>query len=95
MKKTARLRPIRIVEAPSVKVLREFSIAHRYLGQVNIKQRQPILKGLQRETAKDKRDPERAEASLLKIVSIVFDVRINRCTSACDEACYQAHANRE
>jgi hypothetical protein len=52
---------------------------------VNIKQRQPILKGLQRKTAKDKPDAERAEASLRKIVSIVFDVRIDRCPDACDE----------
>ena len=65
------------------------------LGQVNIKQHQPILKGLQCEAAKDEPDAERAEASLWKIVSIVFDVRIDRCSNACDDACYQAHANRK
>ena len=62
---------------------------------MNIKQRQPILMGLQCEAAKDEPDAQRAEASLRKIVSIVFDVRIDRCSHARDNARYQAHTNRK
>ena len=63
IKKTTRLKSIRVVETPSVKVLWESSIGHMFLdrlGQMDIKQGQPILKGLQYETAEDKPDAERA-----------------------------------
>jgi hypothetical protein len=63
VKKTTRLRRIRVVEAPSVKVLWESSIGHMLsdlLGQMDIKQGQPILKGLQYETAEDQPNAERA-----------------------------------
>ena len=63
VKKTTRLRRIGVVETPSVKVFWESSIGHMLLdllGQMDIKQGQPILKGLQYETAEDKPDAERA-----------------------------------
>jgi hypothetical protein len=66
-----------------------------WLGQVHIKQCQPILKGLQFETAEDEPDAERAAASFRKIVSIGLDVRIDRRPNARDDACYQAHPNRK
>jgi hypothetical protein len=60
---------------------------------MDIKQSQPILKGLEYETAKDERDAEGSEASLRKTVSIVFDVRIDGGPNARDDACYQAHSD--
>jgi len=63
IEKTTRLRSIRVVETPSVKVLWESSISHMLsdlLGQMDIKEGQPILKGLQYETAEDKANAERA-----------------------------------
>ena len=60
---------------------------------MDIKQRQPILKGLQYKTAKDEPDAEGSEASLRKTVSIVFDVRIDGGPNARDDACYQAHSD--
>jgi hypothetical protein len=60
---------------------------------MDIKQSQPILKGLEHETAKDERDAEGSEASLRKTVSIVFDVRIDGGPNARDDACYQAHSD--
>src|ERR1700683_1545078 len=98
IKKPAGLRRTRVVEMPSIKVFWESSIALTFiacLGQVYTKYGQPILKGLQCETAEDKPDAERAEASLGKIVSIVFDVRIDRRTNTRDDACHQAHPNRK
>jgi hypothetical protein len=41
---------------------------------------------LQGKAAKDKPDADRAEASLRKIVSIVFDIGIDRRPDACDDA---------
>ena len=53
---------------------------------MDIKQGQPILKGLQYKTAKDEPDAEGSEASLRKTVSIVFDVRIEGGPNARDDA---------
>src|ERR1700730_12096925 len=64
------------------------------LGQVNIKQRQPILKGLLCEAGEDDANPLLQDAFRGKIGSIVCDGRIDRCSNACDDACYQAHTNR-
>ena len=60
---------------------------------MDIKKRQPILEGLQYETAEDKANAERAQPSLWKAVSLVFDVRIDGRANPRNDACYQAHPN--
>jgi hypothetical protein len=65
------------------------------LSQAYIKECQPILKGLQSKTAKDESYPERPEPTLRKIVSVVFDVRIDRHPDAGDDPCHQPYANRK
>ena len=65
------------------------------LGQFHIKQCQPILKGLQSKAAKDESDAEHSKPALGKVVSIIFDVGIDRCPNAGDDSCHQSHADRK
>src|SRR5258708_13424359 len=60
-----------------------------------IKQRQPILKGLQSKTAQNESDAKHPKPSLRKVVRIVLDVRIDRRPNAGDNADYQSNTNGE
>ena len=48
---------------------------------------------MQSKTAKNESDPECPKPALWKVVSVVFDVRIDRYSDAGDNACHQPYAN--
>ena len=52
------------------------------LPQVRVKQRQPILKRLQRKTAKDQPDAKRPNPPLRNVFRIMFKIRVERLTQA-------------
>src|SRR5580700_9327073 len=60
---------------------------------MNIKQRQPILKGLHGKAAQDKSDTEGPEPSLRKVIGIVLNIWIHRRPDSGDDASYQSYAN--
>jgi hypothetical protein len=61
------------------------------LRQPHVKQRQPVLKGLQNKAAEDQHDAERAEAALRQIVRVVLDIGIHRYSDARDEAGHEPY----
>jgi len=65
------------------------------LGQVDVKQCQPILKGLQGKAAKDESNPESAKASFWQIVGIIFNVGIHRHAHPGNNSRNQAYASRK
>lgn len=65
------------------------------LGQVDVKQRQPVLKRLQSEPAKNESDAEDPKPSLRKIVGVVLDVRINGLSHARDNAGHKPYSDCE
>lgn len=67
----------------------------RYLRHSHIKEREPILDGLQNETAKDKSDAEGPQPALGKVVRVVFDVRIDRRPDAGDDARHEPNPERK
>ena len=80
-------------ESPTIRSDHEGGRRSDCLGQTDIKQRQPILKGLQSKTAENESDAERAQASFRKVVSVVFKVGIDRHPDARDNPCHQPYTN--
>ena len=70
-------------------------IANDLLGQADIEQRQPILKGLKGKAAEHQGDAEDAETALGEIVGIVFDVGVHDRADGGGEAGDHAHPDRE
>src|SRR5260370_40300044 len=65
----------------------------RRLGQTDIQQRQPVLNGLQSETAQDQSYAKDPEAPLRQIVGIVFNKWIDHDNDAGHQAGHQSYAN--
>src|SRR6266481_6687803 len=65
------------------------------LSQAYIKLRQPILKGLQSKPAKDQSNAQYPQPPLRKVISVVFNVRIQRRPDASDNPNHEPHTNRK
>jgi ketosteroid isomerase-like protein len=65
----------------------------RDLRQMHIKQRQPILKGLQGKATEDECDAEGSEPSFRQVIGIVLNVGIHRRPDASDDTSYESDAN--
>src|SRR5208337_3240465 len=65
------------------------------LGYGHIKQRQPILQGLQSKAAKDESDAEGSEPPLRKAIRVVLDVRNHRRSDARNQAGHQPYPDRK
>src|SRR6516162_234102 len=67
----------------------------RWLSQSNIKQRQPVLNGLQGEAAQDQSYPERAKPSLRQAVGVILDVGVKSHSETGDDSSHQPDAHRK
>ena len=70
-------------------------IANPHSGHVYVKQRQPILQGLQSKAAKDESDAKDSQPALRQVVGVIFDVRIDRLSQARDDARHQSYPDGE
>src|ERR1700756_425804 len=65
------------------------------LTQLDIKEREPVLKRLQSKAAEDEGDAECSEAPSRKVIRKVFDVRIDGHAQTGDDTGHHTYANRE